>query len=445
MAIPDHPTWSRSDRRMARYVAQPINRFLQVEAAGGVLLLVGTAVALIWANSPWSAGYDQLWHTAVSIEAGPLHISEDLAHWVNDGLMALFFFVVGLEIKRELVTGQLADIRDAALPVLAALGGMVVPALIYFAINAGGPGSHGWGVPMATDIAFAVGILTLLGDRVPASLKVLLLGLAIADDLGAIVVIAVFYTEELSFRWLLGAAVALGLVALMRRVRVWYLPVYVLAGAVVWVCMLESGIHATIAGVAMGFLTPVRPLLQRPQADEIAGRLSADTDVTVDEVQEISFRLRESVSVGERLEAALHPWTSYVIIPIFALANAGIPVSVDSLGDAATSAVTMGVVMGLVVGKLVGISAFSWLAVRLGWARLPDDLAWRHIVGMSGIAGIGFTVAIFVSGLAFTDAAQQDEAKIGVLVASLLATIVGSILVRRAISPSRTGPAVVGG
>lgn len=428
MATADRPTWRSSDRPVARYLVQPVTRFLDVEASGGVLLLVATAAALIWANSPWSVSYDQLWHTTAGIEAGPLLLSLDLGHWVNDGLMALFFFVVGLEIKRELVTGQLVALRDAALPILAAVGGMVVPAALFLLLNAGGHGSGGWGISMATDIAFALGVLTLLGDRVPASLKVLLLGLAIADDIGAIVVIAVFYTDEIALRWLLGAAVGLVVVVLMRRARIWYLPAYVMVGTVVWACTLESGIHATIAGVALGLLTPARPLLPESEADRVADRLSTDADVTALEVRELGFELREAVSVAERLELALHPWTSYGVIPIFALANAGIPLSVDSLTDAASSRITIGVVGGLVIGKLVGISAFAWLAVRLGLTRLPDDLGWRHVVGMAGIAGIGFTVSIFVAGLAYDDLGLQDEAKIGVLVASVLAAALGSVL-----------------
>ncbi|MEO7427906.1 MAG: Na+/H+ antiporter NhaA [Acidimicrobiales bacterium] len=435
MTLPEPSTWTSSDRPLARYVVQPVARFLDVEAAGGILLLAATAAALVWANSPWSASYHQLWHTTVAVEAGPLHLSEDLVHWVNDGLMALFFFVVGLEIKRELVAGQLADLRDATLPVIAALGGMVVPAVLFLAVNIGGDGAKGWGIPMATDIAFALGILVLLGDGVPASLKVLLLGLAIADDIGAIVVIAVFYTDEISLRWLLGAVAGLVLVAVMRRARVWFVPAYVMVGAIVWACTLESGIHATIAGVALGLLTPARPLRDEadpgPIAEQVTDRLAADGEVTASEVREIGFELRESVSVADRLETTLHPWTSYVVIPLFALANAGIPLSSGALRDAASSRITIGVVVGLVAGKLAGVSAFAWLAVRCRMARLPDDLGWSHVIGMAALAGVGFTVSIFVAGLAYADAGQQDEAKIGVLVASVAAAGLGVLLLLR--------------
>jgi len=404
MTTAHRPRWRDSRRPLARFVVQPVARFLQVEAAGGVLLLAATIAALVWANSPWSAGYRGTWDAVVSLGVGPFHLAESLGHWVNDGLMALFFFVVGLEIKRELVNGELANRRHAALPALAALGGMVVPATIFVALNAGTPGARGWGIPMATDIAFALGVLTLLGRRIPGSVGILLLGLAIADDIGAIVVIAVFYTEQISLGWLAAAVAGLAVVTVMRRAGVWYVPAYVLVGAVVWLCTLESGVHATIAGVALGLLTPARP-----------GRRDVG-----------------DVSVAERLETALHPWTSYVVIPIFALANAGIPLSTTALRDATSSRLTIGVVLGLVAGKVIGITSFAWLAVRLRLARLPDELRWGHIVGMGALAGVGFTVSIFVAGLAYDDVLAQDEAKVGVLVASVVAAALGSALLLRA-------------
>ncbi len=430
------PTWLSSDRTLARLVGQPVARFLQVEAAGGVLLLVATVVALVWANSPWSAGYDALWSTDVSLQVGSYRLEETFGHWVDDGLMAIFFFVVGLEIKGELVGGQLRQRRDAALPVLAAVGGMVVPAALFTIVNLGGE-TAGWGIPMATDIAFAIGVLALLGDRLPSGLKVLLLGLAIVDDIGAILVIAVFYTEQLELRWLAGAAAGLLLIAVLRRARVWYAPLYALVGVGVWLCTLESGVHATIAGVALGLLTPARPLLPTVESDRVAGQLSHDHDVTAEEIRAVEAQLRASVSVAQRLQEALHPWTSYVIIPLFALANAGIELSGDALGDAATSRVTIGVVLGLVAGKLVGVSAAAWLAVRFGVARLPAGVTWRQVVGMAGLAGIGFTVSIFVTGLAYDDgAAALEQAKVGVLVASALAAGVGTALLRRADPPA---------
>jgi NhaA family Na+:H+ antiporter len=429
--VPDleRPTWIGSDRALGRLVARPLARFLRVEAAGG-LLLAGTVAALVWANSPWQQSYHDLWATEVVLRVGTFDLAENLRHWVDDGLMVVFFFVVGLEIKRELVVGDLSDRRDAVLPAVAALGGMVVPALIYTAINAGGSGSHGWGVPMATDIAFAVGVLALLGDRVPASAKVLLVALAIVDDIGAIVVIAVVYSDTLALGWLAAAVAGLLAMAGLRRVRVWYLPVYVVLGIGVWLCTFRSGVHATIAGVAIGLITPARPLLSEPEADDIAGRLSSDTAVTPDEVRQISFELRESVSLAERIEDLLHPWSSYVIVPVFALANAGIALSWSGLADAAGSAVGLGVVAGLVIGKPVGIVLAIVLLVRSGRGRLPDDLDWRHVVGLGTLAGIGFTVSLFVSGLAYDSPADATDAALGVLGASLLAAAAGTLLLR---------------
>jgi NhaA family Na+:H+ antiporter len=421
-------TWLGSDRPVARLVGRPLARFLHVEAAGGVLLLAATIGALVWANSPWRAGYDELWSTELVLRIGSYELAESLQHWVNDGLMAVFFFVVGLEIKRELVAGDLSERRDVLLPAVAALGGMIVPAAIYLAFNTGGDGAAGWGVPMATDIAFAVGVLALLGDRVPASARLLLLAIAIVDDIGAIVVIAIAYTDDLALGWLAAAVAGLVVVAQLRRLRVWYPPVYLVAAVVVWWLTLQSGVHATIAGVALGLVTPARPLLPPLQADEIADRLSADTDVTADEVRDVAFALRESVSVAERLGTELHPWSSYVIVPVFALANAGIELSGDALRDAAGSPITLGVAVGLVVGKPLGILAAVALAVRLGVARLPDGLRWSHVTGLGALAGIGFTVSLFVSGLAFDAADRHDQAAMGVLAASLLAALAGTAL-----------------
>jgi NhaA family Na+:H+ antiporter len=428
-----------SDRTVARLVARPLARFFRVEASGGILLLAATVVALVWANSPWQASYADVWETEVVLRVGSHELAETLRDWVNDGLMAVFFFVVGLEIKRELVTGDLSDRRDALLPAAAALGGMVVPAAIFLAWNVpagGGSGHDGWGVPMATDIAFAVGVLALLGDRVPSSARLLLLSVAIVDDIGAIVVIAVFYSDDLALGWLVAALAGLLSVALLRRARVWYPPVYLTAGVVVWWCTLESGVHATIAGVALGLVTPARPLIDRPQADEIAHRLSDDRDVSAEEVRDVAFSLRESVSVAERLGEDLHPWSSYVIVPVFALANAGIVLSWDALGDAAGSPITLGVVTGLVLGKPLGILAGAFVAVRLGLGRLPADLDRRHLVGLGALGGIGFTVSLFISALAFDAAADRDQAAIGVLAASALAALAGTTILSRSTRPT---------
>jgi len=453
-------TFIASEARLAKTLARPVKRFLDVEASGGILLMIATAVALIWANSPWSDSYDSLWGTEISIELGDwLHLVEPLSAWVNDALMAIFFFVVGMEIKRELTVGELKDPRKAALPAIGAVGGMVVPALLYAAFNAGGDGSAGWGIPMATDIAFALGVVALLGDRVPPSLKVYLLTLAIVDDLGAIAVIAVFYTEQISVGW--GAA-ALGLIALtvvLRRLRVWYLPVYLILGVMLWVAVFESGVHATIAGVVLGVITPTRALRDDADGKRIGSILSKDGPLGVGDVDEAVFTIRETVAVNDRLTHFLHPWSSYVIIPIFALANAGIALSGDAISNAATSPVTLGVVAGLVVGKTAGVGGFAWLASRSGLCEKPAGATTAQMFGISAMAGIGFTVSLFVTSLAFEGghghggeegeiaAGEQlaaplaeeglseersaeiaDEAKIGILFASAIAAIGGAAL-----------------
>ncbi|MGB3410623.1 MAG: Na+/H+ antiporter NhaA [Microthrixaceae bacterium] len=428
------PTWLNSQRFLARRVARPTHRFMQIEASGGIALLAATALALIWVNSPWSDSYMRLWDTSISFGVGDHVLTHDLVHWVNDGLMVLFFFVVGLEIKKELVVGRLSSIREASLPVVAAIGGMIVPALIYFAFNAGTPGARGWGIPMATDIAFAVGVMALLGSRVPGPLKVMLLALAIVDDIGAIVVIAIFYTEKITWSWLVVALFGLAAVMVMQRAKVWYVPAYVVVGLIVWFATFQSGIHATIAGVALGLLTPARPLLSASGVSRIATEVSLDEDLTVDEIRDASFELRESVSVAERLQELLHPWTSFVIIPMFALANAGIVISGDVLSTALGSRVTIGIILGLVVGKFVGITGASTLAVKLGIARLPEGVTLPQVGGMSMVAGIGFTVSLFISGLAFTDELLDAEAKIGILVASAIAALLGVIALRTILS-----------
>jgi Na+:H+ antiporter, NhaA family len=428
---PPRATWLRSDRFIARSLAQPITRFLHIEAAGGILLLAAAAVALIWANSPWAAGYRDLWHTELTIGVGGHAITEDLRHWINDGLMTLFFFVIGVEIKQELTNGQLTSARAAAIPAAGAIGGMAVPALLFALLNAGTAGANGWGIPMATDVAFALGVLALLGPRVPAELKVLLLALAIVDDVGAVIVIALFYSGGLDLRWVVVAAVGVAVVIGLRRIGVRYLPVYVCVGAAVWFATFESGVHATVAGVVLGLLTPARPLLPPVDADRIADELSNDQQVTAAEVRDISFRIREAIPVTERLEDLLHPWTSYLVVPLFALANAGIAVSKDSLVDAATSRVTLGVVIGLVAGKTLGIAGAIFLAERTGLGRLPGGLGHRHMLGMAMTAGIGFTVSLFITGLAFSEPGLTDQAKLGVLIASTIAAALGTLVLSR--------------
>ena len=420
------PTFLQSDRTLARAV-RPFVRFSHIEAAGGIVLVAATVVALVWANSPWKAGYESVWATNVRFEFGSYVFDEDLGHVVNDLLMAVFFFVVGMEIKRELVVGELRDRRAVALPAMAALGGMIVPAAIFLAFNAGGDGSQGWGIPMATDIAFALGVVALLGSRVPPAVKVLLLTLAIVDDIGAIVVIAVFYTDRVEFKFVIAAVVIVAVVMLMHRARVVYPPMIAIAGFALWLAVYESGIHATIAGVVMGLLTPARPIQSELEAEELVNVLENDDDIRADEVRATATLIRGfGVRRATGLIDGLHPWTSYLIVPVFALANAGIVLSADSITS--PSAVLGGVAVALVAGKFIGVTLFSWIAVRLGFGRLPDGARWGHVMGVGAVAGIGFTVSLFITGLAFDDVAIQDDAKIGILAASIIAALAGAAI-----------------
>jgi NhaA family Na+:H+ antiporter len=401
-------------------------------------------MALVWANSPWSDTYERLFEeTRVVVGLGPIHLDESLAHFINDGLMAIFFFVVGLEIKRELVVGDLRDPKAAALPVVAAVGGMLVPAAVYVAFTAGlGPGIvDGWAIPMATDIAFAVGVVALLGSRVPPGAKLFVLALAIADDLGAIAVIAVFYTSDLSLGWLGIAVAGLAVIWFSQRVGVRSLAFYVPMALAVWFATLESGVHATLAGVALGFMTPVRSLYSSEEFERKAahilntypvGETTEDEEKSDYEAELLAEIATESIAPLNRLENRLLPWSSYVVVPLFALANAGVDFRGVDLSDVLLDRVALGVALGLLVGKTIGISTFTWLAVRLGWGKLPSHTNWRHIVGLASLAGIGFTVSLFITNLAFTDQEVADVAKVGIFAGSLLSGIIGSFLLRRA-------------
>lgn len=415
----------------------PLRDFLRTEAAGGVLLVGAALVALVWANSPWKAGYQALWDTGASISIGSHTLALDLRHWVNDALMTIFFLVVGLEIKREVTTGHLAGRRAATLPLAAALGGMVVPAVLYLAI-AGGTASHGWGVPMATDIALAVGVMALAGPAVPASVRAFLLGLAVVDDIGAIVVIAVFYSQGVSLSWLVAAAVAFVAAVAARTLGVQQVWVYWLAGAGMWFALHEAGVHATLAGVAMGLLAPSTPRLTADLVD-----VEELTDLSSAANARLSVDLaRSTVSTVEWLEHVLHPWTSYLIVPVFALANTGIVVSTDSLRGAWGSPITWGVVAGLVLGKPLGVLLATRLAVRAGVGDPPADSDGRHLLGAGTAAGIGFTVALFIAELAFVENGVPNQehiadAKMAILLGSLLSGVVAFALLRRRSSRTR--------
>ena len=417
--------------RFVRALGRPLRNFLRIQAAGGILLLAATVVALIWANSSYSDVYHEILETHISIGINS-HVLLDLPleAWINDALMAIFFFVVGLEIKREFVVGTLRDPRAAALPAIAALGGMVVPAGIYLFFNPSGMAADGWGIPIATDIAFAVGVVSLLGSRVPSAMKVFLLTLAIVDDIGAIAVIAIFYTSDLSAGWLLAAVAAILAVIVMRRAGIWWTPAFVIVGTFLWFAVHESGVHATIAGVILGLLTPARPLNPvQPDQEPVLSALRGDANAM--DIRRVNFELKDQVSVVERLEDLLHPVSSFLIIPIFALANAGIELSTETISDAATSPITIGIGCGLVFGKLIGVTLATWLGVKSGLTALPPDANWTHVLGLAATAGIGFTVSLFIAGLAFSDP-LLTEAKIGIVGASVVAALVGSSILLRA-------------
>jgi len=410
-------------------VLQPVRQFIRTEAGGGALLLAAASAAFVWANSPWDKSYFDLWHTVVSVDIPLFEASQDLQHWVNDSLMVGFFLVVGLEIKRELLYGELATPRRAALPIAAALGGIVVPALIFASINTGGVGAKGWGIPMATDIAFALAVLALLGNRIPSSLRVFLLALAIVDDIGAISVIAIFYTEGLQFDSLAVAAAILAVLVAVQTAGVRNLAVYLTLGVFLWAAVFESGVHATAAGVLLGVLVPGR---HPPAAGAriVSSAPSASTDTPTTDFDAVAVVAVDDKTPLERLEGLLHPWSAFVFVPLFALANSGISLSGETLREAASSPVTYGVVLGLLVGKPIGVVGAVFLATRLGVGSLPAGVTWPHVLGVSLLAGIGFTVSLFITGLAFEDPVLAGEAKIGVLSASVIAAITGYAILR---------------
>lgn len=438
----------------AERITSPFKRFARLSSAGGLVLIACTLVALVWANSAAAEGYHDLFHgEKLTIAFGEIAFSKSLGHWINDALMALFFFVVGLEIKREILVGELSSPRKAALPIAGAIGGMVGPALIYAAVNWGQPTLRGWGVPMATDIAFALGILSLMGAKAPTSLKVFLTSLAIADDLGALIVIALFYTENLATDYLLYAGVVTLAMIGLNALRVRSPWVYFFFGMALWYFVFKSGVHATIAGVVGAMTIPASARVDG-RAYLRASRDALDTfekytehpdhDVKTSSPQRAAVwavhkNSLQVLPVLHRLEDALHPYSVFLVIPIFALANAGVHLE-GSIGETASSRVTVGVVLGLFVGKPLGILLAAWLAVKLGVATLPRGVGWRHILGAGCLGGIGFTMALFIANLAFAAApAQLDQAKIGILAASLLSAILGlAILTACRAAPAET-------
>jgi NhaA family Na+:H+ antiporter len=436
MAVPmgnDELSYSRITHlpnRPIQRLQRPLQAFTHIESASGVILLICTAVALLAANSPYAETYDAFWHQKLRFAVGDLSLTHSLAHWINDGLMAIFFFVIGLEIKREMVIGELSDRRKVALPVAAAIGGVVAPVLIYLALQHGEAGERGWAVPMATDIAFVVGCMSLLGKRVPRGLSILMLSLAIVDDLMAVLVIAVFYTESISGIWLAGALVGLAAIVMMSRLGVRSIGIYVIAGSWVWLCTLESGVHPTVAGVLVGLLTPVHPWIGGERflgflrhVNDTLRKPETSIERARELVVDLSFASREAVSPLVRLETALHPWVAFVIMPLFALANAGVAIELDRIAEP----VSLAVASGLVLGKSIGIFGASWLTVKLGWATRPEGVTWPVLFGAAFLGGIGFTMALFIASLGLA-AELLVSAKIGIILGSFVSAVLGMLI-----------------
>lgn len=421
------------------------NRFFHSEVSGSVVLMACTIIALAWANSPWSQTYFDLAHTKVGFSWGDTSLYLSLQHWINDALMAIFFFVVGLEVKREIAIGQLSTLRKAALPVSAAIGGMLIPAGVYVAVNAGGQAVHGWGIPMATDIAFALGILALFGSRAPIGLKVFLTALAIADDIGAVLVIAVFYTANLKLGALAISGVFVLLIAGARAIGIRRPGIYLILALGVWLSVLTSGIHATVAGILVAMLVPIRAkiepakFLERAKirlAELESAELTHDSMVSnkaqLHTLDDLLRTTGEMIPPGIALENHLHPIQAYLILPLFGLFNAGVVLGGDALSQT-TDPVGIGIVLGLFLGKQIGVTGFSWIAIKSGWADLPDGVRWPHIWGASCLAGVGFTMSLFITELAFDDPSHIGKAKLGILVASLISGILGFWVLSRSL------------
>ena len=423
MAIPS-PRLLTGRTAWVRNLARPVQVFVATEVGSAVVLLTAALAALVWANWPWGSSYEAVWSSELSIRLAGAELSQDLRDWINDGLMAFFFFVVGLEIRRELDMGELRDRRRVAVPLLAALGGMAVPALIYLAFNAGTQAANAWGIVMATDTAFALGVLALVGRRWPLRLRVFLLTLVVVDDVGALLVIALAYSDDLSLGPLLVAAGIFGVVVALRSAGIRRGEPYFVLGVGLWLAMLQSGVHPTIAGVAMGLLATAYPPSGTGLQRAASLWRSFREQPTAEFARSASRGLQRAISPNERLQEIFHPWTSYVIVPLFALANAGVELSGELLSRAATSPITLGIVLGLVVGKQVGITGASWLATRRRLGGFPLTIPWPPLVGAATVAGIGFTVSLFIAELSFEGAAL-DEAKVGILGASILATGLG--------------------
>ncbi len=423
-------------------ILRPFQRFFITQASGGLVLLVCAVVAIVWANSPWGEYYDKIWHTDITIGIKDFILTQTLHFWINDGLMAIFFFVVGLEIKRELIVGELSSFKKATLPIAAAIGGMLVPAAIYSALNYGTDSIHGWGIPMATDIAFAVGIIALFGDRIPLGLKVFLTALAIVDDLGAVLVIAIFYTSDLYLTSLLIGGIIFIALIVCNRLYIRHPIVYLILGIGLWFAFLKSGVHATLAGVIAAFTIPAKARINSKKyvdkGKEILKELELSNNIGEDvpatkEFNSAVFHLesisRKVLSPMHRLEHKLTYWVAFFIMPIFALVNAGLKIESELLSNI-LSPISLGIILGLIAGKQVGILLFSWLSIKFKIAVLPSGTTWNKLHGISAVAGIGFTMSLFIAGLAFDNILYLQEAKLGILIASTLSGIIGAVILK---------------
>ena len=417
-------------------ILKPVSRFINQEFTGGIILFVCVIIAIIWVNSPWSESYHQLWETRLMVGVSGFVFNQPLHIWINDGLMAIFFFVIGLELKREFMAGELSSLKKASLPMMAALGGMLVPALIYFALNRGLDSQGGWGIPMATDIAFALALLSMAGNHIPGSVKVFLSALAVADDLGAVLVIAFFYTAHIAFVPLIIAGILLAVSMIGNLMGVRGIIFYLIIGIAVWAGFLFSGVHATIAGVLVAFTMPARTKINekdyvrnvREYTNDFENAIPQNGSLTTSE-QHLTIEKIKRISMDaetplQKVEYSLHPWVAFVIMPLFALSNAGMDIGSDFFSSL-MNPVSAGVAIGLLLGKFIGVFGFTWIMVRTRLSDLPDRATWVHIIGVAMLAGVGFTMSLFITGLAFGHAEMIDQSKYGILLASLIAGISG--------------------
>jgi NhaA family Na+:H+ antiporter len=424
------------------HLLKPVSKFIHLEYTSGIVLFLGVVLAIAWVNSPWADSYHHLWEINFSVGFDKYVLSHPLHLWINDGLMAVFFFVIGLELKREFIAGELSTLRKASLPMIAALGGMLVPAGIYLLINRGTQTAHGWGIPMATDIAFALALLSIAGKHIPSSVKVFLSALAVADDLGAVLVIAFFYSANIDFRPLMIGGIFLLALVIGNAIGIRNSAFYLILGFGVWVGFLLSGVHATIAGVLVAFAIPARTKIDEKRYSNRLRELSYEFDEeipncstlttprqheTIEYIKALSLAAQTPL---QKIEHSLHPWVAFVIMPVFALANAGIVIGSDFFSSL-LNPVSTGVMAGLLIGKFTGVLLFTWLAVKTGFTALPDKATWYHVIGVAALAGIGFTMSLFVSALAFNKPQYMDQAKYGILLASVLAGILGTIILKK--------------